>query len=685
MKIRSLVSAGLALALSALLVGAGFPSSARASTIDPVSSVSPAVLPSDLAGDLAARELSKLENYRVMVTAEQLTAAGGTTERGAWSAQKGAMAAADVDRYNIRSTVGLEKGMGQLDTIRPWGVGDKLNANWYNKIKLPRYTGLGLAKPTSLLLLPATIGWEYRGSITDGVLNFAQMSSKDSLVCEQKYVDGVAAGFVNWLTDVDCDAWAVKDEFVPNAGVIAGFTSGLACSPDGVRCIRVTGSSTALKNTPSSWTTTDGYQVPVICYGGGTGGAVVPTYLKLASGFVQPMDGYSSPDRNKTWWAVGSAAPWPCDGSGWPNGDGHTVPIDSIVGISMQATQALAMSQPITPVVAADMNPPRTRVCEQTGSNGQIYTASTDQFTDSQVATDGYPAFACAPLPLGVSSDRLRLMERSAGQPDKILADQQADATPQTDALLGGNAVQYCQTNVCVLDLVIKSSGVTCFSQGETCNGWWDEANHGDTKYQCNYAGHNIAIGECALYSKIFDTQKRYAGNPYSDPVTGEEVGRQTGTSIDGLMMSGIPRASFSGRDCFGAGFGSANPLQWVLRPLQCFGEWAAVPRQSVVQVAQLNNTAAYDGKVVKVLPAILASWKFFPPSNGCSGIPVDVWFLGPPFNVMGACSGSMLAPMAFWARLFSALSITVLGVLALTRYAGKTFGYTGLGSGSDS
>ena len=676
MSLLRVVAGALVAALLGLTLTAGAAYPAAAAPTDLFGPITPG-----LAGDLAYREATGLEGYRVTVNAEQLTARGGTTERNAWSAQKGAMSAKDASRYAIRSTVGLEQGLGALDTIRPWAPGSPLIEGWRGKVPMPRYTGLGLANPSSLLLLPATLGWEYRGGMTDGVLNLAQLSSKDDSVCQQTYVYGAAAGFVNWLTDVDCEAWAVKQSFVPNEGIQAGFSSGLVCKPtDPAACISVSGLGN-WDNTGATYSQywgASGYQMPVVCmpYSGNFN---VNLELQLKSGKVQ--SGALGPTGGG-WGAFGPNA---CgtgaeDNKAWSGFSPQ--PVDMITGIRI-----LGATTPFSPVSPTNMDPDRTRVCEQTGSDGQIYTGSTAPFTESDVAINGYPAFACAALPLGVTSNRLRLIERAAGQPDKILDDQVADATPQTDALLGGSTAKYCQTKVCISDLIIKSTGLSCFSQGETCLGWWEELNHGDAKYQCNYAGFNVAIADCALYAHIFDTQKRLAGNPYSDPVTGEEIGTQTGTSVDKNMMGGMPRASFSGRDCFGAGFGSANPLQWVLRPLQCFGEWAAVPRESVVQASAIHSQHAWDSTLLGKGPALVSQFGAIPAFTGCSGVPIDIDQTWPiPWGIhwrFGASCDGPLATAAAVSRLVLGGLIGAGGVLAIVTYISGGIGMRRFGRDS--
>jgi hypothetical protein len=279
-------------------------------------------------------------------------------------------------------------------------------------------------------------------------------------------------------------------------------------------------------------------------------------------------------------------------------------------------------------------------------------------------------------MPLGVYGTHLTVTEKIAGSPDKILVDQQADATPDTDTLLGAPAAQYCQTNVCVLDLIIKSTGATCFAAAETCDGWWEEANHGDAKYECNYGGHALAIGECAMYAHIFNTQKRLSGNPYADPVTGEDVGTQTGASIDSKIMGSIPRASFQGRDCFGGTIVGTNPAQWVLRPLQCFGEWAFVPRQSTVIATGEGIKNAWNGTFPAQAASMVAGWSLAPSVSGCSK---SVTLMGVTFDVLNACPGSPLASTAALCRLLLNVTVLVGAAIATTRYLAGTVDYTGV------
>lgn len=677
MKFRTVTAFASALAFVGLLAA---PLSASAVPFAPAAAVSAPAIKSAI---WEPEGLLDLLGYRSTIAGTQLAAAGGPIERSAWSAANGRVAAQSASIYNTRMVYGLEK-FAAVQPLHAIGPDVPLVKDAWYKFKKPTFGGGGLARSVigGGALLGASMAWEMRGNIANGVLSFTgSKTGSEDLVCGN--VDGTTA-FTNWVTQADCSLWEQAGDFNLNAKVNAGYSSQNTCyhlpnpSVDYNWCTQITGFTTV---------SFSGNQYPAYCLamtttqpGDGSSRYQVAQDLELASGRTGYLGGSS-------WRAtVGPTQGAPCGvsetaalagpvGMFYWSGSGSP---DPIVGLKyMDDVQGS-----YAPVTEASGDAIWSILCELTGTDGNVYSGRTGTFLGSDAFQ---PAPVCGTLPQGVDAAHWKYVAQSPGIPDVIFADQDALANdPQLDALLGASQAQYCQTNVCVLDLILKSSQLTCFSQAATCDGWMDDASKLD-KYECQYGGHTVAISECNMYAHIFNTQKRLSGNPYADPLTGEDTNTQTGISLDQLTMGSSPRASFQGRDCFGGGYSDPNPLQWVLKPLQCAAEWAAVPRASVVEAAQIHNTDAYAGKIVKVLPETLASWSFVPPANGCSGIPVDVWFLGPPFNVMGACAGSMLAPMAFWARLFSALSITVMGVLALTRYAGKTFGYTGLGSGADS
>ncbi len=229
----------------------------------------------------------------------------------------------------------------------------------------------------------------------------------------------------------------------------------------------------------------------------------------------------------------------------------------------------------------------------------------------------------------------------------------------------------------CVLDLrVVQGTGtLSCFDRPELCLDWQTKAEpERSQQFRCEYGGQVKALSECYVYAKIFDPVSVAKGEAYADPATGASTGTLT------APMPGSGSAAGETAPCFPAGWGMLNPFEWVVKPVGCALRDAFVPDPMVVTAQMQSLQGKFSTRTVGKLIAAAQVWEFIPPGDGCAGITVNVFFLGPPFQIMGACPGSMLETMAYWSRVFSSLGITVAGVLAISRHVAGIFGYRGLG-----
>jgi len=135
-----------------------------------------------------------------------------------------------------------------------------------------------------------------------------------------------------------------------------------------------------------------------------------------------------------------------------------------------------------------------------------------------------------------------------------------------------------------------------------------------------------------------------------------------------------------STRKCMPEGWGVFNPVEWVQKPVQCALEWAFVPRPSVVKTELDGLTAPWATKMPAQLANVITAMDFQAPT-GCNGIRVNVYFLGDPFQIMNACPGQPLAGMALWSRVFGNIAFSVFGLVAMSRYIARVFGFSGIGS----
>jgi hypothetical protein len=334
-------------------------------------------------------------------------------------------------------------------------------------------------------------------------------------------------------------------------------------------------------------------------------------------------------------------------------------------------TYSMTADGPKTTVETSYPDPERTLRCEVTLSDGQVLSADSPTFTEGSGVI---PGAVCPEFPPELDVSSVSIWEVGGGEQHELFNQQ---VTPEYEA--ARTTYPECMDGTCMLDL--QTQGLSCFESPETCVDWYADPDKA-TSYTCRYGSHDVALSECAVYAPTFKPNAKATGKEYGDPTTGEPLPSPSpGTALGvGVADSSQPR------ECFPTGWGIFNPLEWVVRPVQCALEWAFVPRASVVaDVAAQQSEAWSDTAPVKMARTVTA-WAFvMPPPGGCSGITVDVFFLGPPFQIMNACPGSMLAELASWSRIFGNLAFSVYGVIAIVRHLSRVIGFEGLDSGGGS
>lgn len=241
-----------------------------------------------------------------------------------------------------------------------------------------------------------------------------------------------------------------------------------------------------------------------------------------------------------------------------------------------------------------------------------------------------------------------------------------------------------------ILKKVVGAGELDCFDVPDQCIDWFTETKTNPSTYRCYYAGQLVALSECNVYARVFDREKVQQGTGYADPETGEEVKTSTGTTTTTnpgaakvAMEQPVQDASQS-RECWPTGWGVFNPFEWVMKPVQCALEWAFVPRTSKVTQLQTNiRMAAVNSKPAQVVYALEAWALIVPSASGCMGpeFRIDFYELhwsGYPFQ---ACTGPV-ASAASITRLALGITFVIAGVIAVTRYIGRVFGFTGIGGG---
>lgn len=657
--------------------------------------------PAQAAGLGSIYNAYQLLDYRSTVSGAELYAENPANVQEAW----GSNAARMITRGAIQSSSGLTYGLAQLTPdaipikqLPDVPIASQLAGRW----KTPTFTGVGLNKPSGVVgATVAMTAYQYRASIADGVTSWLGVDATGS-VCGSSWA---STGFVNFLTGQDCDGFANDlQASQQNTDVSSDYGVGApVCNVGSSFCLQgfaqlVTGSYNWSGNVlwgatqclqASGTPPTSGANVLLVYQYGG-----VARYMVASAAVAQgstpavhpcaPLPGVSllanAPSQSSLQSQVASMVP-EC-----------FVPTTSAGGAPTGWQDCTAAGS--VQVVSNGGDPDRTIACTYTFSDGTTATGTTPTFKES----DGsIPAPVCPIVPSGLTATHMKIVENGGGQ-SNVLVDQDAAPDPLTTVPSGftsnapaGVDSQYCQTNYCILDLVDLKSGDSCFNEAATCDGWFTDANRA-TDYKCTYGGKDADMQQCYMYAHIFNTAKRVAGDPYADPMTGDDLGGGTGPSLDGSTMGNVPGPAInpdgSYASCLGGTYSSFNPIQWVLRPIQCGLEWAFVPRQSVLQSDVAQMQGQWNSKMPGQIAGIIGGIAFVPPT-GCSGIAVPIDWLthksGQTMRIMAACPGDTLANVALWARIIGDVMFTVYGAIAVTRHIAGVVQYGGVGGGGAS
>lgn len=668
MRLRVLASGSLVAGILAAAMALGVAAPADA-----------AGLGSDAFGD------ENLLNYRSTLTGAALYAQNSVAAKTAWGSEYVANVTKSAAAARAGAVYGNIESVPDAIPIRQMGdipVSSKLLGSW----KTPTFTGVGLNKPSGVVgATIAMTAFQYRADIANGVTSWLGIDATGA-VCGSSWA---SSGFVNFITGQDCNAFAASQaaQSAANQDITPGISSAPACTADGSLCLKVSGTSTHhTSGSGTSWANS-AYDIPMVCFtvtkpaDGST--VAEPAWIVTAGGKVQSgnLSGGSG------WWDANFGGANTCNtpqtfAVGWPQGNG---PVDNIAGISLVGSSPpAANSSTFTPVTAVDSDPDRHLHCTYTFSDGTTASGDTTTFKDGSAM----PAPLCPVVPSGLSATHIKVEELGGGV-DKVLTDQ--DAAPDTLTTVPdgftANAPQgidsaYCQTNVCLLDLIDLKSNNTCFDESATCDGWFSDPNRA-TDYECTYGGKQADMQQCYMYAHIFNTSKRLAGDPYADPKTGDDTGADTGPDLDTQTMGNSPgpviNPDGSIASCLGGTYTAFNPIQWVLRPIQCAAEWAFVPRQAVVEADIQGVQHSWDDTAPGKLVNAVAGWNLEPVMTGCSGYTwPNVYGSGKDLTMGNACPGQPLAALAVWSVRITDILAIVGGGLALIRIGSRSFGMEG-------
>ncbi len=246
-----------------------------------------------------------------------------------------------------------------------------------------------------------------------------------------------------------------------------------------------------------------------------------------------------------------------------------------------------------------------------------------------------------------------------------------------------------CSDGTCLLDL--RKEGQSCFQAPTECAEWMSDPNR-DSTYSCWYGTHAVDLAECYVYGPAFDEGAAVTGNVYGDPDTGEPIGAPSGagTGTDAQAFGAGVQDPEAERVCLPTGWGVFNPIEWMMKPVQCALEWAFVPRQSVLEDVAGSVTGAWDGTaVMQGLPLVVGVIDDLPQSatSDCRGPAVT--FDGGGFMEEAGMDGTWypldaceqpLSDLAALARWFVPAVMSFFVSLAVLRYSAGIIGFMGIG-----
>ena len=643
--------------------------------LSPVLTVGPVVSAPSM-GDIL-----DLFNYKLLKSGTELQAAMGPTAAAAWGPETARVATRSASAYNIAAaTSGIAEIVPDAVLLRPQDLPNVVRPSGL-KHYVTKFTGLGLNKPLPVAgAFIAMTGFQYRADIAGGVSSWLGIDAQ-SAVCGDPSASG---GFLNFITGQDCSAFQLSAEFAAqaNADAVAGYVGSRVCKPGGAvdECVTFLGYG-------NLWVGSNTLMTMCFKVEGSVNSSPHKFRLQAPSGLIRGSSGSE--------WTVtlASSTPgtrclevWPATTAVWAqakSGSGGFTEDYILIDYGWAARDGVSYLGATSGAVEfSDGNPLRWWVCDLTGSDGNHYTATSESFREGDSAA---VAVACPNLPSGVTVVHMTVTEIGGSEPN-IVVDEDALADPLGDGSGTGTVTTaYCEQYLCMLELMEVASGRSCFDLGDACDGWMQSPTR-DTDYKCYYGGKVQEAKECYVYAQVFNTSARLAGNPYADPKTGEDTGAQSGLSIDELIMGSEPRPAAFGRDCFGGDWGAANPVNWVLRPIQCGLEWAFVPRAEVVQLYQSASMNAWDDTVFGQVGTVLAPFAAIPIATGCTGWPIDLVNTWPqPWEwhlVLGAACTGPTAVLAGVIRTVSGGLIGLGGLFAISSYLGVPLGFRGFGRG---
>jgi hypothetical protein len=499
---------------------------------------------------------------------------------------------------------------------------------------------------------------------------------------------------------------------------MGGFPVSATAGPLGVTVGAPTFNSDPAMQSPSVW----GWLYPIHLQGDHAGAATA--WIRLESRYMRPDGSFLTTTSTPNIWSTRGTPPaepsnsgqqllpghycgggWACFNAGWnrsataigneiANG---AMPIGSSVTIQYNpgtspvvATKPLPLSVPYTSIKIGTKPPapelePVELVTTVTDDQGRTYTCRTTVFTENPGSVAPLPCNPDFPDEIVETKRIVEIVPQS--EPDYVPGSDPGrkvvEVEPTPEWKEWRERYPECASSRCLLDLrSLDKDGASCFDLVDECLGWSVDPNR-ETKYQCVYGTHVLALNECRVYAPTFSKPMRDAGYAY-DPKAGDNPGESTSVPPNTGPLNTPVQNPTDKRECFPSGWGVFNPVEWVMRPVICALQWAFVPRQAAVQNAQNTIQIAWRGSALGQMATqaeLLGG--MFQAQNGCAGLPFEIDAFGIDFH--GRLFESCSEPWAGVAATVRNLLIGVICVgafLAVIRYGAAVFGFIGLGMG---
>lgn len=486
---------------------------------------------------------------------------------------------------------------------------------------------------------------------------------------------GVGQIVTGLLTGVDCEDFNEFHEgYVVNSDVVPGWYSGTSCY--GSMCATV-----VAKVTETLGSTVNGWCLAVTDPSPPSGS--IGLFVAVSSNPAVFGSTGATPEadiRSLPWYQSGSWLDEKCDAAA-PGAWNYGHPAVDDAADPAVGWQIGSLAATVAEPAEASANPERTLLCVITGTDSEVYEASTEPYTEE----DGFlPQPNCPELPEGVWAGLVQIYEVVDGD-ESLLYEQ--EVTPEF-----GDATTLapeCMDGTCLLDLRKEGVG-SCFQSPESCAGWFADPNKEST-YSCFYGTHAVDLAECTVYAPTFDPDAVTTGNVYGDPETGQPVGAPAGASpgSDARTFGQSVGDPATDRQCFPTGWGVLNPVEWVFRPVACALEWAFVPRPAVVQAVGVEVSTAWSETALAQPGQIVNGWAAgLPTGTGGSCLGPEVSLDDPALDPYGfegtyypmqACDEPM-ATIAAITKVVISGAVILGGAFAIVRYLAATFGYVGVG-----